>query len=234
MTLKNAVKKALPAGDTARTLPFGIGRGLSLTINLRAGQISTYLGFYEMELNRHLRRLCPRGARSFDLGGHIGYDALILAKLSGSEVLSVESAPEYGAIIRENLRVNPRFENRVRIVDGYVGSGSEMPEPVGGLVTVDQLASDYFVPDFIKMDIEGGEVAALQGASRTLDERRPNLLVEVHSLALEHECLEILLSHGYEPSLVDQRRHLRDHRPTAHNRWIVAAGKPGLSVESVS
>ncbi len=225
MRLKQAVKQALPSGDHVRNLPLGIGRGLKLSINLQGGQISTYLGLYEVELNRHLRRLCPRGARCFDLGGHIGYDALVLAKLSGSEVLTVESASDWCAVIRQNLLVNPEYENRVMLVPAYVGDSQEVPGLSGDQVTVDQLASEFFVPDFIKIDIEGGETAALRGASRTLAERQPNLLVEVHSVALEDECLDLLRQHGYQPSIVDQRRLLQEHRPIAHNRWIVAAGR---------
>lgn len=229
MSLKTAVKQALPAGDRTRTLPLGIGRGLRLSIDLREGQVSTYLGLYEMELNRHLRRLCPSGARSFDLGGHIGYDALVMAKLSRSDVLTVEADDSYCAQIRRNLLANPELRDCVTVLGSYVGDAGEGPAPDGSHVTVDQLASEFFVPDFIKMDIEGGEVAALRGASRTLTARRPNLLIEVHSVDLEEQCLDMLRSHGYEPRLVNLRRFLREHRPIAHNRWIVAAGADRLA-----
>lgn len=225
MTLKQTVKKALPGGDRARTLPLGIGRGLRLTINLREGQISTYLGLYEMELNSHLRRLCPLGARSFDLGGHIGYDALVMAKLSGSDVLTVEADPGYCLEIERNLNANPKLKDRVTVLNDYVGDADEGAVLGSSQVTVDQLAAEFFMPDFIKMDIEGGEVAALRGASHTLTKRRPDLLIEVHSVDLEDQCLDLLRIHGYEPRIVDQRGFLREHRPTPHNRWIVAAGR---------
>lgn len=225
MTLKQAIKRVLPSGDRTRKLPCGIGRGLRLMINLQEGQVSTYLGLYEMELNRHLRRLCAPGTRSFDLGGHIGYDALVLAKLSGSEVLTVESSPEWCAIIEVNVLANHQFKDRITVLASHVGDAHRVPGSIGTQVTVDQLASEFFVPDFIKIDIEGSEVAALRGASRTLGSRQPNLLVEVHSVDLESECLEILRAHGYRPILVDQRRFLREHRPIPHNRWIVATGK---------
>jgi len=46
------------------------------------------------------------------------------------------------------------------------------------------------------------------------------------SLEPEHDCLVLLRTHGHRPDLVDQRRYLREHRPTALNRWIVATRGP--------
>lgn len=230
MSFKQAVKRALPAGARIRRLPFGIGRGLRLTINLQEGQFSTYLGLYEMELNRHLRHLCPPRARSFDLGGHIGYDALVMAKLSGSDVVTVESSAHWCTTIRRNVLANPAFEKRVVVVEGYVSDTQGSIDAGDIRVTIDQLSYEFFVPDFIKIDIEGGELAALRGALQTLAGRRPNLLVEVHSAALESECLALLCTEGYQPGLIDQRRFLPDYRPIEHNRWIVAAGWPLSSV----
>lgn len=225
MRLNKHVKKALPTGEKVRRLPLGIARGLRISIDFHHGQIGTYLGLYEVELNRHLRRLCPPGARSFDLGGHIGYDALILAKISGSEVVTVESSPDWCEAIDRNLLANPQLRDRIRVVHSCVGDGQEVPDPAGP-TTIDELAAQYFDPDFVKIDIEGGEGAALRGASGTLRRLKPNLLIEVHSVPLEDECLEMLRAYDYEPLVVDQRRFLPDHRPTAHNRWIVAAGRP--------
>jgi hypothetical protein len=60
---------------------------------------------------------------------------------------------------------------------------------------------------------EGGEVAALRGATRVLSERRPALMLEVHGKQIEWECLELLRAAGYEePTVVDRRKWLREHR----------------------
>ena len=42
--------------------------------------ISSYSSVYELELNRWLRRLCRPGYTAYDVGGQLGYDALVLAK----------------------------------------------------------------------------------------------------------------------------------------------------------
>ena len=54
------------------------------------------------------------------------------------------------------------------------------------------------------------------------ESRRPCVIVETHSLELEHECMELLRAAGYKPQIVDQRRRVRDYRPLDHNRWLVA------------
>jgi len=152
----------------------------------------------------------------------MGYDALVLAKLSGGEVLTVECESHWCEVIKDNVAANPDLNRSVAVLAAFV---DDRTSGDGHRVAIDDLVTQFFVPQFIKIDIEGGEVAALRGASRTLSEHKPGLLIEVHSLALEAECLEILRGHGYAPDVVNQRRVLPDYRPLAHNRWIIASGR---------
>ena len=83
-------------------------------------------------------------------------------------------------------------------------------------VTVDEIISQQALVrvDWIKVDIEGGEIEALRGAENTLARFQPKLFVEVHQTA---ESLRgFLNSHGYriEQELFDQ--------PPAHHGWILA------------
>lgn len=201
-----------------------------MALDLRGGHVGLYLGLYEIELNRHLRRLCYPGARSFDIGGQMGYDALVIAKLTQDQVVTVECMPEWAAIIRDNAQANRDLERSITVVTAFV---NERTEPDAAYVSIDKLASDFFTPDFMKIDIEGGEVSALRGAQDVLAARRPGLLIEVHGADLEEDCMTLLRSSGYHPHIVDQRRLLRDHRPLAHNRWIVADGAPPPTPEIV-
>lgn len=220
--LKQSAKTLLPQGLQFRRLPSGIGRGLRLALDLRGGHIGLYLGLYEVELNSHLRKLCYPGALCFDIGGSIGYDALVLAKLSRSKVVTVEASSDLCHQITANVHANWTLASSVSVVNAYVDRSSVCD----GHITVDDLAEQHFVPDFIKIDTEGGEVDTLRGAAQTLGDRRPGLLIEVHSAELEAECIALLRGFGYIPTIVEQRRFLRDHRPTDHNRWIIADGAP--------
>jgi FkbM family methyltransferase len=60
---------------------------------------------------------------------------------------------------------------------------------------------------FMKIDVEGAEVAVLRGACATLERDRPNLLVEIdrnrHSAESFHEVVGSLQPYGYEPHVLD-------------------------------
>jgi len=74
----------------------------------------------------------------------------------------------------------------------------------------------------LKVDVDGPEVEVLTGARRLLAERRPHVIVETHSPALERECARLLAEAGYRPRVVAHRRRLPQDRPGTHNRWLIA------------
>jgi hypothetical protein len=215
--LKNAV---VPAGPRLRRLPLGIGRGLRLQVDLRHHS-GLYLGLYEIELNRHLRAQCRPGFKCFDVGGQLGYDALVLAKLTGGAVVSFECEPTAVASMQTSFEANPQLKSLPVAECAFVASVSD---PARRHIALDDYvhSPNGFIPDFIKIDVEGHELEVLKGADRILRERSPNLIVETHSAELERLCLAYLHSLGYSSAVVDQRRWIPDLRPTEHNRWIRA------------
>jgi hypothetical protein len=203
----------LPEGSRYRRLPFGLAAGCVVSIDFRH-QTRMYLGLYERELVPHFRALVRPGDRCFDVGGQGGYDALMLAKLSrGAPVVSFECNPEAVTSMRETFARNPYG---IRIIEAFVGSSSEP-----GFTTLDDAAERTFAPDFIKMDIEGAEADALEGARTILREHGPALIIEVHGKEVESRCIEILSAHGYTPRIVDQSGWWAETRPLDHNRWLV-------------
>ena len=212
-------RRLLPDGNRTRALPLGIARGLRMNIDFGRGQTRLYFGLYETELNGHLRRLCRRGFCSFDVGAQFGYDSLVVAKLTGARVIAVECDAELVEETKANVAANPEIEHLIEVRQAFIDSETD---PSRNRLSLDELAEETFVPDFVKMDIEGGEAAALDGFRSVLLSRRPNLIVEVHSGALEEQCLDTLRASGYTPLIVNQRRWFGDYRPSEHNRWIVA------------
>ena len=182
-------------------------------VDFQRGETKLYLGLYEVELNVHLRRLTFPGCHSFDIGGQYGYDALVLAKLTGGPVVTVDCDPALCVEMRENVSANPSVAGQIDVRCAFAGTEG---------LTLDELARQTFYPDLIKIDVEGGEVDVLASASVVLS-HRPGLIVEVHSVALEAECRDILKELGYAVATINPRRWLPDHRPIAHNRWLVAS-----------
>jgi len=91
--------------------------------------------------------------------------------------------------------------------------------------TIDWARAQFFCPDFIKIDIEGAEVMALQGAHEVLSKHKPGLIIETHSLDLENDCIKLLKKYGYDPKIIDQSKIFPEKRQAfTHNRWLVCKG----------
>jgi len=216
--------RLLPEGLALRRLPCGIGAGARMEIDFRH-QTKLFLGLYEIEVNRYIRELCPPSGGCFDVGGQAGYDALVLAGLTTGPVVSIDCDPDSTARMRRVFASNPRYADRLSVIEATIARSADGS---GHRLALDDIAysPEGFVPDFIKIDIDGGEVDALAGAGRLLRDRRPHLIVETHSPRLESDCAGILRDAGYAPTVVNQRSWFKDLRPPPHNRWLIARGAP--------
>lgn len=139
-----------------------------------------------------------------DLGGCYGDTALYFAHKAGESgrVHVFEFIPNNLKILKQNLAMNPLLEKRVQVVEHPVSDTSDQnvyyldfgpashvsAEPFEnqtGITTT--LSVDDFVErnniervDFIKMDIEGSEPAALRGAEKTIRRFRPTLAIAIY------------------------------------------------------
>jgi FkbM family methyltransferase len=145
-----------------------------------------------------------------DAGACWGDTTLYFAHEAGSagKVYAFEFIPSNLAVLNENLRNNPHLATSVTIVEhplwresGLVlyytdeGPGSKVtPDRAkqdswdGSVptVTIDGVVSSHHLPriDFIKMDIEGAELAALQGAEESIRKYRPKLAISLYHAPL--------------------------------------------------
>ncbi|MCB0047500.1 MAG: FkbM family methyltransferase [Caldilineaceae bacterium] len=194
-----------------------------------------------------LPALLPPGGRVLDLGAHLGTFALFAAAL-GYEVLAVEASPRNAALLTVSREANG-FTNlqiehcAVSDVSGsldFISSGPygivDNPYIDGVTVsvparTVPQLlaAREWESVDFIKMDIEGSEIAALTGMGDLLaGEEAPIILYEsnAHTLGLlghtPQEATNLLVNAGY------QTYHVLGRRLAAQ---LPDAGQPSINME---
>jgi hypothetical protein len=213
------VRTALtPKGAHPRRLRFGLARGAVANVDLRF-DAAFFFGLHERPLHQHYRRLVKRGTRVFDVGMYRGWDALTFAWMTGAEVVSFDGNPKM--LEQAGSLIAPSGLERITLVNSYVSDGTS------GL-SLDTACATYFRPEFVKMDIEGAEAAALSGAGRLLSEVRPAMVIETHGLDVENACLDILRGHGYGITIVDQPPGLlKERRPIEHNRWLVC--EPGAA-----
>jgi FkbM family methyltransferase len=149
----------------------------------------------------------------------------------GGRVVCLEFGPENLPILEANLDRNPQLARRIAlepaalwrtsgqrlpiamggpassIAGAGAGAGASAPEPdtaVAPTVALDDLVLAHGLPhvDFVKMDIEGAETAALEGAVRTLAAHRPRLALAVyheidHLWQLPRRLAELGLGYGF-------------------------------------
>jgi FkbM family methyltransferase len=208
-------------------LPFG---GWWLARNDFLGASFFYEGFENPERSFVERFLRP-GMVVLDIGAHHGFYTLLASKLvqQTGKVFSFEPSPRERKALLLHKRLNRCGNVSVQALalgekestaelhiaeDTLTGLNSLKP-PVGTsrttLVRVQVARLDDWLKsrsvaqvDFIKMDVEGGELAVLQGAPNLLQRQpRPVILAEVQDIRTKpwgyraKEILEFLSPRGY-------------------------------------
>lgn len=192
------------------------------SMRMYAGQ--QYEPFEQKVFSRQIRP----GDIVLDIGAHIGFFTLIFAKLVGPSglVFAFEPSPDSFKVLEHNVTING-YSNvileqvavsdktkRVKLFTGRkITADNRIYDSHDGLPSVEVQAvslDDYFsvyagTINFIKMDIQGAEVAALHGMSALL-RRSPNVIIaaEFWPFGLTTfgydpiDCLKILWSSGFE------------------------------------
>jgi FkbM family methyltransferase len=196
------------------------------------------------------------GDTVWDIGANMGLFSLAAAVLAGPEgrVLAVEPDTDLAGLLRRSaarglghapVEVLPaavsdglsvaRFNvaRRNRATSHLAGFGSAMAGGVRSTqlvptVTLDWLAAQFPVPDVLKIDVEGAELAVLSGAAAVLA-RSPALICEVsgqNAVAVSG----LLAGHGYTLYDGDQSPGERAPAPAApFNTLAIAVPRPVTS-----
>ena len=220
--LKSKLKSwLLPSGRAPRRIRLGLLGGLTMQLDL-AHQGQRWLGLQERELFGWVRRLNQNIKTAIDVGANDGvYTLYFVARSPAQKIYSFEPAAESIRDLQENLGLNglsgdPRLELLPLKVGCTTGDG---------WATLDSLAPQIAFPCLVKVDIDGGEADLLRGATALLALPGVRWIIEVHSKALEQDCLRILKDAGYHVVIVPNawwRHLLPELRPVGLNHWLVA------------
>ncbi|MDA8016081.1 MAG: FkbM family methyltransferase, partial [Thermoanaerobaculia bacterium] len=204
------------------------------------GGLAQILGIYELPVQDALARFVRPGCVVYDVGGHRGFFALLLARLVGPQgrVFVFEPLEENRLDAEDATRRNG-FSATVEILPAAVGGEEGEAElfvgeattvatlvtKAGGTArrvpqtTLDAFARRHTQPSVLKIDVEGYEAEVLIGATEVLATARPLLVVEVHDPEVDSRCREILAGHRYRCS----RLATRSSRVSTYPHHLLAA-----------
>jgi FkbM family methyltransferase len=213
------------------------------------GSLAYALALYEPEAMQSIRRLVNAGDCCIDVGANFGYYTISLANWVGTSglVVAFEPFPGNFAILEKNVHLN-QLQNvtlepsalsdcngSLQLIYGVEEQFSATPSVGGYAVEGDRVSikvptrrlDDYVAglgraPDFIKIDVEGAELAVLEGARRTLAAVRPILLVEIHGWGTDQseKVLQMLSELHYDTYVVGRK---------GRERVVLCTSRQGMS-----
>jgi FkbM family methyltransferase len=163
-----------------------------------------------------LAKLVKPGMRVADVGANIGYCTLLLRQLTGPSgaIIAIEPSPENLPELRLNIKRN-KLHN-VRLLEVAVGAASGKVSLRKGMNSgvVPLNEGSYEVPirsldeiltegiDLLKIDVEGYEGYALEGARNVIKRDRPIIFLEFHPRAIAQyghsfDSIHALLAQSY-------------------------------------
>jgi FkbM family methyltransferase len=156
-----------------------------------------------------------------DVGAFTGiYSLIAVADSDAAKVVAIEPNSQIVANLRRNIAAN-RFTDRVKVIEAAVADAPgrsmlSVPEDTTAArigagavgdradvrlevqVTTLDLSIGSLPVDLVKMDVEGGEAAALRGATGLIRRHRPHIVVELLTAEAFRETAAILDRFGYK------------------------------------
>lgn len=205
-------------------------------------------GNLESAVQEAMVRHLGRGGVFYDIGANLGFFSLLGAHLVGVEeghVYAFEAAPDNAAAIRANAQLN-RIPNvtviqkavaasagtgRLQLVDDQ--SWSKLEEYgehpfTERVIEVELVAIDGLVasgrlppPTVVKIDVEGAELAVLDGMRDTIERHQPVVICELHDT--HREFARAMADRGYRVINLEGTGPISEAGASAH-----ALGLPAL------
>jgi FkbM family methyltransferase len=223
--VRRTLNRAAPLGLTQVKVAAGGLAGVEVYLDLQTEK-DYWLGTYEPELQQAVMDWIDPGMVAYDVGANIGYISLLLAHRVGANgrVFSFEALPANLDRLSANLAL-AGMDKCVQVVPAaiieaerpvrfWIGPSGGMGKAEGSAgrqdvtypeaIDVNGISLDSFVyergnppPQVVKMDIEGGEVLALPGMRRLLEEAHPLLLMELHGPEAARTVWQVLTQAEY-------------------------------------
>ncbi len=170
---------------------------IKCSTNTWIGAQIVYLGDYERHIKRAFQEHISSGNTVLDVGANIGFHTIYFANLVGNmgKVIAFEPIQSTFTQLSENVVLNDLHNvdirkialgNESKELHIYVDENSKNPGAnnlfVKGDTKIDCKRGDDVVGnlnvDFIKIDVEGYELLALQGLAGIIENQKPKIIFE--------------------------------------------------------
>lgn len=149
------------------------------------------------------RSFVEKGASIVEVGALVGnHTVFFLKNLAPRSIRVFEANPRAAVVVERNVAHNlddgavPR--PTVQVTNAFVGEADQAATAFAGATTpcirLSQAVSDP--ADFIKIDVDGAELAVLAGAEAILAAHRPKIMLEVNAVT-RRDAGEWLAARGY-------------------------------------
>jgi len=194
-----------------------------------SGVFGYWLGSYEFKKQKIFENKLKKGDVVYDIGAHAGFYTLLAAELVGKkgQIFSFEPNPKNIFFLQEHVAINNYknvkvFEEAVSDktgsqsfdfgVNSSYGKFSDSGESKVQTVVLDDLcgSGELPLPNVVKIDVEGAELAVLKGSKIMLEKSHPLLFLSAHSQELYRSCLNFLAPLGYNFYVIDENEAKTD------------------------
>jgi FkbM family methyltransferase len=240
LQVSRLLTRRLISGDTAYRTPQGFAFEADPDDRF---QPTMLVGLHDPDLEAVIRRFTPAGGTVVDGGAHLGYFTMMMAQLVGPKgsVHSFECDPRVVPRLRAHLELNGlswvtlnarglldrELDDQPVFLPEQLGWASATANTWGATdsAVARMTTLDHYVVEagldparisFFKLDVEGAELAALRGATETLQQTDSPVLVEYLPDRMRAqgedpaELLGLMEGFGYHPwRLTTRRRGLR-------------------------
>ncbi len=248
--VQKLVHAAMPVGTRLWIrIPEGLGKGLWMYVDPRF-ELWYANGDHEPWIQEILKSELRLGDCYYDVGAHTGFFSLIASRFVGpsGRIVAFEPDPENAALLRANIAKNGvehaavleaavwsspgqvTFERASDASNRMTGRIASTGDSRQARITVPAVRLDDVVfgqrrpaPNLIKMDVEGAEWEALQGARRLLSEVKPKLLCEVHDRGQMDQIRAYLEQFGY---IAEEWTPVHPHYSDYHQAYLWAVVPP--------